>query len=280
MRQICIVGNSHVAALKMGLDTWQAERPIEDSTIDIFGSRARKMLRAQVHEGTVLPYPGRPEADWDFHSGTRSTLCLDAYDEIYFTVGTRRTDFPHFNPRFVLNFIDSQRPWRPLSQTLVARIVQHTVFEQWFSPLLEEMIRQSSRPVIHFLGCPFWSTQDRRSRALKAQMEKDAGTRESLALLLEQIATAVTSLETDRLKLPAPPRSVLDTHGAFTEQAFCADSMRLSEEFDRSHGPRDFRHMNAAYGREIIRNILRGAGSMTSSVISPASTTSSSPAKL
>ena len=259
MKQICLVGNSHVAALKMGLDAWQAEHTLADCAIDIFGSRAKKMSRARVHQGEVQANGNDPGAEWDFRAGTRPRLHLDSYDEIYFTVGTRPTEYPHFNPRFILNFIDSERPLRPWSQAVVSRIVEHTVFEQWFSPLLRDMIQQSARPVIHFLGCPFWSTEDRRARALQSRIDALPQAHQALSRLQEQVEIAVQGLETARLKIPAPPAGVLNALGTFTDHAYCTESMRLTEDFERGHGPRDFRHMNAAYGREIIRNILRGA---------------------
>ena len=269
MRRICVLGNSHVAALKMGLDLWLEEHPVPESSIDIFGFRRRNSGRLQVHQGCVQPDRGHPGAGFDFHTGP-AVLRLDAYDQVYVTVGTRPDSFPHFNPRFVLNFVHPEHAIAPRSPAVVSRIVEHTVFEQWFSPLLQEMIRDSSRPVIHFLGCPFWSTRDPRARALRARLETDEEAREALDRLHQQVDTAVKNLETDRLRLPAPPSNTLDRYRAFTEHAFSAESKRMTADFEKGHGPRDFRHMNADYGRELVRSVFRGADSMTSSASSRA----------
>ena len=184
-------------------------------------------------------------------------LRLNDYDDIYFTAGTRPDRFPHFNPHFLLNYLDrTSQQLQPLSLPLATAIARHTIHGQWFSPLLHGMLEQSSRPTVHYLGCPFWSTGDPRAVAVDTQLRESPNQQLVLETLLETIRAAVQSLETERLRLPAPPESVLDAHGCFSRQGYSQGSVRLTEDFAKEHGVRDFRHMNADYGRQIIENIL------------------------
>jgi hypothetical protein len=257
MREICLVGNSHVAALKLGLDQILAEGDISECRFSVFGTRGTRLLRAQVQDGVLQPSRHDPEASFDHCSGPHAQLRLDDYDDIYFTVGTRPDRFPHFNPHFLLNYLEpTHLQLQLLSLPLATAIAHHTVHGQWFSPLLHEMIEQSRRPIVHFLGCPFWSTRDPRAIAIEAQLQASADPHAVLETLLETIRAAVQSLETERLRLPAPPASVLDARECFSRQEYSRGSVRLTEDFEKEHGVRDFRHMNADYGRQIMESIL------------------------
>ena len=257
MREICLVGNSHVAALKLGLDQILAEGDISECRFSVFGTRGTRLIHAQVQGGVLQPSKKDSEACFDHRSGPHVQLRLDDYDDIYFTIGTRPDRFPHFNPYFLLNYLDSTcQQLQPLSLPLATAITHHTIHGQWFSPLLHGMLEQSSRPTVHYLGSPFLSTRAPRAVAIHAQLQENPENQPVLEDLLETIRTSVESLETERLRIPAPPPSVLDLHGCFSRQEYSQGSVRLTEDFDMEHGVRDFRHMNADYGRQIIENII------------------------
>ena len=257
MREICLIGNSHVAALKLGLDQLLAEEDIPDCRFSVFGTRGTRLIHAGVIDGCLHPSTAEPLAPFDHRSGPHSHLRLDDYDDIYFTVGARPNRFPHFNPHFLLNYLErTTLQIQPLSRSLVTAIADHTIHGQWFSPLLQDILQQSSRPTIHFLGCPFWSTQDPRAVTVHALLGQSPDRLQMLHTLQQLISTSVQSLETARLRLPAPPSQVLDAYGCFTKQEYSKGSIRLTEGFTKTHGARDFRHMNASYGRQLIQSIL------------------------
>lgn len=262
MREICLIGNSHVAALKLGLDHRLAEESIHHCRFSIFGSRAQKLQRARVRDGRVMPHPRQPEKTFDHQSGPHEYLDLDAFDEIYMTVGTRPDQFPHFNPWFILNYAgEMDQNLRLISQETISAIVDHTLNGQWFSRLVRQILNQSQRPILYFLGCPFWSTKDPRCQNLLEQLKHKDSTHllHTLSRLQGEIAKVIQSRETERFRLPLPPKHLLDPTQTATLHRYCVDSVALSSDFDTKHKAQDYRHMNAEYGRAMIDWIVNGA---------------------
>lgn len=237
MMNICVLSNSHAAALQLGL----AELPDElkaGFNIRFFASRQNRLSRLRRGEGKLICNDPEVARDLKFTSGGLEYIDPAEYDVfILHALGFRA----HYTP-----FIDCCFSRQFVNEYVRAR--WHNTVSQQLATLLRGV---TSKPMI-FSPQPYWSGGDKE---LRLKLGKTAEPiKDQLAVVGSHIAAKYENVRV----LVQPQESVVD--GIFTARRFSRNSSRLDvgdRQSGRAHDNTDHQHMNADYGALVWRDIFQ-----------------------
>jgi hypothetical protein len=254
-RRVCIVGDSHIAALKLGLAEMAAAGRAE---VDFFGAPGHAVRAEGLTLAGGVARPTTPHLQHQFElTAGRPDLPIAAYDAfVWVSLGHGLRSL------FLFNHTYRRAGWS--GATRFAHLLSEACFDEAVAGLVRAapafgLIRQfravTDRPMflvphplpwegVRVAGLPsYWSDLP----AIGAPLA-DAFARES-GRLADELAVAL---------VPPPAQAVVD--GFFTRSAFKRGAVRLRGSLNERHEDDEPFHMNAAYGRLVMAELLRRLG--------------------
>lgn len=236
--KICIIGNSHLAALKLAIRDGLYQN--DGLEIVFWGLHANRYGGIKYENGRLIG----PDRDIVLlvSDGKYETVAPDDFDALVF-------HGPAVNYTLLLQSV--RRHSADLRSYSVA-FLRDGVAEYLDKRLTCELIRQirltyKGRLLVSPL--PMISEQ---SRALNAQGVESA----ECALLDDILHGYFEQLGAEYIQQP----EVTIVHNIYTAKEYCIDSVRLVAELNVKHPEDDCRHMNKLYGREVLRAIAEKLG--------------------
>ena len=242
-RRICVLGNSHVAALKGG---WEAGKTPDNLKADFFGALSDGMASLSCIEGKLIPK--EPEAAEFFCkiSGKRTGITPEDYDSFllcgmglfpvcvfnnynrFATPSTRNTKAPHY----VSDACMDDLLWDQIDRTMSVHCAR--------------LVRKSTDAPIYLAWQAYWAET----------LLNIAWRAEQMGQLLEYgdqdyVHARMRTIE-DRLGeegfsfLHQPAETI--TKGIMTKARFSRGSVLFREGLNRPHRDNDVFHMNSDYG--------------------------------
>jgi hypothetical protein len=259
MRRVCFIGNSHLAAVRLALDAARARGALGDVAADTFAAIREGIAGCAIRDGCLVPAEEAVAQSFRWTSGGQDRVELGRYDDIFVVAGRSPFEIGCYLPK---------GPPPPPSPA-VYRAVAAALLDDWGPDLARRIARAAPAARVHFVGEPEISDASPFARELLAMTEGEAPQREAgtagLLGIRRAIAAAVAAVPHGLASVPGLPPGVLGECGAFTRHAFCRGSVHLREGLDQPHPETEFRHMNAAYGDQLLRHLgLVAAGEAAS----------------
>ena len=224
-----------------------AEELRRDFAVTLFGSHGDSLSSCIVREGILYSDNNVVRERFAWTSGGKSEVRIDDYDDIYFVAG----DLPYW----IWPYVGRGALIAPISRPAI-----RASLSAWSSTKLCALamsIASASRTTnIHFVGVPFGSEELPFCRGLAASLRESGALRERLRDLQRLVADCAREIEGTLFKVVHPPGSCLDCFRIATRHEFLLGVVRLTEGFSELHPDNDFWHMNAKYGRELVRGLL------------------------
>ncbi|MEL7092428.1 MAG: hypothetical protein AAFN94_11900 [Pseudomonadota bacterium] len=251
MKRICVIGNSHLAALKQAIDTGAIDGVSDSYSFDTFGA-----VRANLRDVEVV--------------GTQVTAKRKLVRQSFLRTGGRKTiDLSHYNgvvlayrnsPFFIRAYLGKSQP-APISAAVIEAVIQG-FFNDWSIKLAQHIARAMGDRPVWFLGRPFNAEHDHHARVLLGAVRACERTRERVVGISDQVTDMLGDSDLEpNLKFHRPPPSVLEPLGLFSRSEFVRGGKELAAgiKSDRASAQvqgEDTIHMNAAYGAAVLADIL------------------------
>ncbi|MDF1635500.1 hypothetical protein [Mycoplana sp. MJR14] len=259
--KICVVGNSHVGALKFGWENIRSSHRHELTFLGVPGTSVRDLT---VEHGIVLPTTNTARKFFLKTSGSEG-IALDSYDVVLLvgaglTLTSALSLTNRWRPYGLVDetIRDSQSQFNLVSDQLFAELISSRVRKSFANRLLRKVTRQSAVRAL-YVTTPLPSSELRLARSDDPVLSLIAGTHgPSIASLYRNSLERV--MGKDKVIFP-PAHALVD--GAMTDARYSRGSLRLDGE--REHPDTDLNHMNAAYGALVLEEVFNRLGSATSS---------------
>jgi hypothetical protein len=271
--RVCIVGNSHVAALKRGWREMESANPAFQ--VDMFGAFGSHFPEIVVANGELRA--GSVEGVASFvATGGREYAVLRNYDLIVVVGGgvrlfsmanllteycppflnaelaTRASRDPEFR-KALIRFYKKEAP-RLVSDGLLREIMTARAARSPAAALIRNIAAAASAPVLH-LPAPFPSSElltRKPKHVISRLVELGYG-----PLFAELVWTSLRAALGNAAMVIEPPDHLL-VEGVLTEKTYSVGGARLDDEIG-DHSDEDFLHMNGAYGAVLMGEILKCA---------------------
>ncbi|MCC2634641.1 MAG: hypothetical protein K0S48_2527 [Ramlibacter sp.] len=232
--RICVLGNSHVASLKLGLEKMPDAR--KNVSMDFFASRASALGALRLENNRLVPTNDNLARSIAHTSGGKSEVVLADYDA-----------FLVYGLGFRLPVMQAQ-----LSSAVQRQICRDTLV-QALNFRMCSMVRQATdKPV--YVGHDPQEAEGRKSPEL------------SRSLPYEAVYDMMRSeLFRDDVRLVAQPRQTF-ANSWFTKPEFSAGSTRLDigdAKSNELHSEADNKHMNGDFGRIWLESFFPAVGVKT-----------------
>jgi hypothetical protein len=253
MKRVCVLGNSHLAAVKLGWNQRAAAHP--DLHCDFFGAPKNGMAEVAFEDGLIVPQNEAVRAAFAMTSGGRESVQLRDYDCVVavglgFSMATliRRVYRDYRSDGH--NFLDGditlvgEDTFRQICTTMLARSTA-----MWLAGHLAQA--GVAQRVIVPQPLPSEDILDATDGEMDATLWQAAvreGDDESLA---QTMTEAVQALTAPRLAILPQPPATRAGH-LFTRRDYAIGSVRLVAGFEAQHAKNDVGHMNGAYGAAVI----------------------------
>lgn len=238
MKRVCMIGNSHLAAMKQAIDNGFT---LENTEVDFFGAVLKQFADCELSDGVIRPADDRARDAFAKTSSGKTEIIVGEYDEFWVFMGKS----PFFLPLYFPNTL-----YEPVSDGLV-----RAVCLSWSrDPLVAFSIHLAqSFPdlTVRFAGQPFASEAAGWAKAFLRSVPQDGAAR--FKWISDIVAHELEHLLPGNMRAVLPPDSCLEDHGLFTRDAMCRGSQRLL--YDEEHKGGDFVHMNAMYGQEMLEKM-------------------------
>lgn len=255
MTKICVIGNSHLAALKLGWDQIKADHPQVDITF--IGAPGNHMEDLRVRDGKV--FAGNPSLKYKI-----SKLCKN-FDEI------KISDFDQFiivGSNFGIGHVAyafGEASTVDLGPTAGKLLVSEPVFKLGLAGRLRSAfgwrIAQAIRhepgshsvrlvPAPHPSVSILEDPSDKKLPKIYANIMKS-----SAAGLLHRYYADVLEELSSEVEIASQPQSTIDRLG-LTKSEFSRGSVFLTNKLDQGHGENEHLHMNGAYGAALLTELL------------------------
>jgi hypothetical protein len=257
MTRVCFIGNSHLAAVKLGWDAVEADYP--DIACNFFGAPANALSRLSLDGDVLVPTNNALTRKLKIVSGGSTTLRPSDFDAIC-CVGLR---FGFYNWLQALLGLHSYTvPAVREESTLVSNsFLRHSArnwLEHTTALLVMRMVRSVCSVSIFMLPVPL------PGEVLLNQLNADAAPSDqvlvSLAALhrIFQAEAELCAIAEGFRLLPQPPTTIVSS--CFSRAEFRKGAVRLLTGVEKSAD--DCTHMNQSYGTEVwieIAKALRAA---------------------
>lgn len=247
--RICIIGNSHLAALKLA---WQQLSP-EHQAMEVvfFGARAAAMAHLAIQNNCLVPTNPETEHDMRFTSGGQHTIDLSGFDAVwlYGLACDVNLFIPTLTTHQIGRFTDTDRNF--LSRACFTQLCGDRL-QRGLLYKLTRLVRQISDLPLYVSPSPFPS-QDcvhEPSGKWNALSTNDGSVIQSG--YYDGIRTALHDYNT--VFIPQPNDSIVNF--LFTDAKYTKDSVRLTEGLSTKHAHDDYAHMNQAYGVLFLQHAL------------------------
>lgn len=252
MTRLCVLGNSHIASIKLAWEADAAQHP--GLTLDFVGAEGTVMRETGLVDGKIAALTPKAQKAFSITAG-RSEIDLSAYAgfllhgaglQLSMLVGSQRAH------RFYGQKVKAENTlsYDYYLQACIDRFYNNTAAGY----LLRMLLAGSEAPIL-VLPTPFPATtvlED--SRAPDHAMVRNIVGAGDQQLFLKLYRDLCRALSRGRVAvLPQPEDTIAD--GIMTEARFTKGSVSVLRE-GREHGEDDHRHMNPDYGRVILEQAL------------------------
>lgn len=243
MKNILVVGSSHVGAIKKGFDLIEPSSEIKVEYIALPGKRFSELEISNK----CLVYPRENSKDVQKWFGIDAPPCLDDFDKILFVSGPCRLS---------LSLYSSNRRIPLLSYSVVHEIVHHVPM-----PLFHSLIRAIGPSRLVYLGGPLISSSAFENKHLSRLLLLDNADSIESSCLVSRIRNICHQSEQDETcpSFLLPPSHLLEKHQFNTLDAFIRGGLRVNSNTyvaTSGHYLSDMGHGNAEYGKEMAKHIL------------------------
>ncbi|MBD2551084.1 hypothetical protein H6G65_16120 [Microcystis elabens FACHB-917] len=243
MKNILIIGSSHVGALKSGFDHIAIPSSLEVKYCALPGFRFSRLTVS----GNYLLYPESDAGDMRNWFGFESFPCLDNFDKILFVHGPCRLQ---------LSLYSRNRRIPKLSSPVVREIVNN-IRLRLFASLLDAV----GPSKLIYLGSPLLSNASFREEHLDRVplLDQDDVSEYCLADCIREVCHQ-TAEDATTPSILLPPQHLLVKHQFNTLDSYIRGGVRVNG-ISRADGHdadfnEDMSHGNAEYGKEIATHIL------------------------
>lgn len=237
--RVCIVGNSHLAALKLAVTQGRISFPEHD--IVFWGARGKRFSSIRLKSGRLVPGGDPAVAEEVLRVSDQRHQEIDPhnFDLIAFYAGSLPL------PAFVYDIAALCRPdGLPFSGSCLRAAARQWLEERRAFAWARQIVASGSTRVL-LVPQPYWSAND--------TVAKPPALPSGLLDLIEQ--TLAATAREHGLEILFQPRHTLDDSG-FTRAEFSVNSVRLTESLDQKHDDVDNKHMNAEFGALALTGIL------------------------
>jgi hypothetical protein len=245
MSRICMIGDSHLAALKLAWSTLSAEFP--DLTLDFFAAPGKTMDGLSVADGQLVPGSHPLAGSLKLTSGGKTSI--DGLYDRYVIHGLE------LGIAFALEISRKYRAerhatdWRtPISDDCFAEAVCGAARATVAGRTLAKLREITKAPIL-VLPAPMADAKNQKVR----QTLVEAGEARDVVRLFgagcERLAASAGA------RFLPQPESTLDADGIGTKASFSSSPARFHAELARA----DNSHMNTAYGEAVLRHALAAA---------------------
>jgi hypothetical protein len=259
MMRLCIIGNSHIAALKNALDGAETKPAASVETV-FFGSHSNSLRQVRAADGKFVTDDAAVRRALAMTTG-RADPELAVADFDCFVLHAL------FNP----NWMPLHTLW--LSQHCLATdavvssgLVAAFVAENYRNSLLAHMLgvirSMTDVPIVVSLQ-PYLSDAIRNDPVQGVPYVGMESLADYRGPTFADALAAVIKADAEKQSyvfLPQPAETVVDRF--FTAHEYCAGSVRLSAAMDIEHPADDFAHMNRQYGALVMRDIYQRINAM------------------
>ncbi|MCB6176731.1 hypothetical protein LHP98_01135 [Rhodobacter sp. Har01] len=261
--RLCVIGNSHLAALKLGWDAlsragdpaWAKVTPV------FFGAPRDGMRQVRLDDGCIVPARKDIGEQFALMSGGQTRIRLGDYDGfvlVGLNVSIKRI-LRLYRTHLWYGLADD-----PRKTLLHSGVATDFLTERYGSTLLVQtaaLLRGAVSAPIVALAEPFWASWVRAERDAKPDYGWDkaisAGDAAALAGMFRSTVTA--ALAPHASFVPQPPQTVED--GILTAAPYNKDASRL---ISGDGGGTDAAHMNGAFGAALWPLLRQALQSETS----------------
>ena len=261
MTKLLMIGNSHVAALRLGWPLAAAELP--GLVPDLFGAHARNIVNLEDAGGGELRMSGNPF--WHFEAGQEPDRATSIWPANYDAVAIVGCDFGPLNVfrtyrRYHFNGLTGRRK-QALTRELFRRAVRISMDES-AAVFLVNLIRTVCDKPILLLPTPM-PAENGYADTEKTSMEPWQAAVEAKddAPLLAIYDELCQRMRRQGITVIAQPALTLATPMS-TLQEYSDDSVRLRADEQMLHPENDYFHMNARYGALMWHEIARVAAAL------------------
>lgn len=248
MRELCVIGNSHIAALKLGWETIRSDFP--DVQLFFFGAPGRKMVGLTAVNQHLEPTDDIQRRYFRQTSGGRESIHAnyDAYLFHAMQFGITRLEW----------FLSRERPEnqkhddrRPISDACFYDCVLGILRGTTATQTIAELRKITSAPAT--LTPQAMPSEDQTDSTL-AHLDSvgDAATVRDIFAA----AASMLAREFDFAFLPQSPETLAGP--CKTKRQYCTGSVALAGGGRNAHPQDDYQHMNAEYGALLLRAWLVG----------------------
>jgi len=241
-RRVCIIGDSHTAALKRGWETLRMEWA--DIELEIF-SASRTLLEYIAVEGNTLVATDRRLRNYFAHSSGGKTEIAPDYD-VYVLCGLGLS--PH-NVTYVYNrcraFHHALEPKLPLVSGAMLRAAIASQLDVSDAFRMLRTLRQITGAPALLIASPLPARA--RTKEFWPEVEKNGDVSDLLSVFRSVCASVLREMNAEFIRQP---------------EETLADECATRDEFGRNAErlfpghPDDYSHMNGAYGAIILRAVL------------------------
>ncbi len=252
MKRVCLIGNSHLACLKLGWDRVRPRHPDLDCTY--FGSRGTLCEHLELHDRKLVAAHDDLAADLRWISGGLNDIDLDRYDFFVLMamqfaptrVSQVARQFSWIDPR-----LDARK--RLISRECFVQSVYDGLRHSIALEIADKISATVDRPIV-IVPQPHVSVAWRDTAACKAGFgNAPAACWPLLADIWQDCATKSAAAAAVEV-LFQPAATMADSF--FTDHRYCRASVMLAEGLSTAHPADDYTHMNAEYGEAVMEALL------------------------
>ena len=254
--RVCVIGNSHAAALRVGLDLLPE---LNDRFVfDFFAAQSDLMRSMQLVGRKLMPTSEVTRQRLGAYSQGRTEIVIDGY-ESFLIVGM---GFGIAGPGFVRPFSALQKYQffgfqnteassggfisRPCFNALTESVLRNST-ANYFA----EMLKKEIGVPVYLSPAPYPSEDVLCTGAKEFWLQSvENGAWRYAVEVYQDKAEKIAGARGYKL-LFQPPET--RTQDGFTQKKFSHESVRLSEALDVKHPPFEPYHMNGLYGQEMLR---------------------------
>lgn len=250
---LCVIGNSHLAAIKLGWENIAADHP--DFNITMFGAPGHLLAYTEERDGIIAPtQPATQKHFW--RTGRAPQIELNQYDR-FLLVAVGFNPFFLFRNYYTHPFYGLNWRWQQLvSRDCFIAAAEGAIMASPGPQMIDQIRRATDKPVElmpqAFRSDAILEGSDGHSLLFRTAVEHN-----DTAALSALWTEYTTGADIGASIIPQPAETM--THDIFTQRKFSDKSVQLRGDLSiarSTHSKSDCAHMNALYGQTVMSKYL------------------------
>jgi hypothetical protein len=252
---VCVIGNSHLAAIKLAWNEMQADFP--ELSVVMFGSHSASLRDTAIDSGRIVATTNQVNKNFRWTAQTNA-IRLNKYSSFYIIAGGF-SSLPIF--RLYSNYAYYELNGK--RKHLISRNCFRRAALGWLRMVpamhLVKLIRSGSNAPVYLCAQALPSDECLDDPACEIE-HKTAIANQDEAQLFELYLELCREIETENVIVIQQPELTKSGH-ALTRREYSRNSVGLTPDFSLEHPANDYFHMNRLYGAEMIRVMFRSRSS-------------------